>query len=146
MLFRLWTIKKYLWNRFHHYQMWLEVLMTCHFVMWWLIFDMFGICGIFSGANALWTAYFRLFTLFLLFCVMWFFSTWKRFWLSVIYYRKQKSSKTCQHDNSRDQEGNFYHKTFFFLLSNCLFVTSGVKFCVFILFVRAPLKMNMVRM
>jgi hypothetical protein len=26
---------------------------------------------------------------------------------------KQNSSKTCQHDNSRDQEGNFYHKTIF---------------------------------
>ncbi len=40
----------------------------------------------------------------------------------------------------------FITKQFVFWLFTCLFVPSGGKFCVFILFARVPLKINMVRM
>ena len=105
MLFHLWTIQKIVWNRFLHYQMWLEVLLTCHFVMWWLIFYMFG-----------------------------------------IFVENKIVQKHVSMTILETKRVIFITKQFFFWFFNCLFVTSGGKFCVFILFVRAPLKINMVRM
>ena len=137
MYFNLLSIGKFVCNTFYHLQDLCLVWMTCHFGICWVNFDMFGDFWYFSELNSLWTAVFLRWTMFFLFCVIRFCSTWKCFLLSVMYLRKQKGWKTFKHDNSWHEECHFHQKSKFVFVVKWRVWHVERQFCVFMTFVRA---------